>query len=183
MFVENACKPYYAAKMGTSSLPPGWHFRMHIVGFFERLDGERGVGWRCADSFSLRNFSSSFIARQGFRLFVAVENALASAARGSREGIRLRAEARRQARLVKGARIGVDDSIMKANAALRSIVRRDNGETYRAMLERMATESGIATPSARGFLLRQSLRGDQRLPVWPDNPWREERLASCHSGS
>ena len=50
--------------------------------------------------------------------------------------------------LVKGARIGVDGSTMEANAALRTIVRRDSGESYRAMLTRMAQESGIETPTA-----------------------------------
>ena len=51
VFVENACKPYYAAKMGAPSLPPGRYFRMHMVGYFEGLDSERGIVWRCADFF------------------------------------------------------------------------------------------------------------------------------------
>jgi len=55
-FVEDACKPYYAAKMGAPSLPPGRYFRIHMVGYFEGLDSERGIVWRCADSFSLRDF-------------------------------------------------------------------------------------------------------------------------------
>lgn len=55
-FVEDVCKPYYAAKMGAPSLPPGRYFRMHMVGYFEGIDSERGIAWRCADSFSLRDF-------------------------------------------------------------------------------------------------------------------------------
>ena len=50
--------------------------------------------------------------------------------------------------LIKGERIGVDASTLEANAALRSIVRRDSGEGYREILTRMAKESGIATPTA-----------------------------------
>ena len=50
-FVEDACKPYYAAKMGAPSLPPGRYFRMHMVGYFEGLDSERGIVWRCATLF------------------------------------------------------------------------------------------------------------------------------------
>ena len=55
-FAEAACKPYYAAKMGAPSIPPGRYFRMHMVGYFEGIDSERGIEWRCADSLSLRDF-------------------------------------------------------------------------------------------------------------------------------
>ena len=55
-FVEGVCKPYYAPRMGAPSLPPGRYFRMHMIGYFEGIDSERGVTWRCADSFSLRDF-------------------------------------------------------------------------------------------------------------------------------
>ena len=55
-FVEETCKPYYAPRMGAPSLPPGGYFRMHIVGYFEGLDSERGIVWRCADSRSLGDF-------------------------------------------------------------------------------------------------------------------------------
>ncbi len=55
-FAETACKPHYAAKMGAPSIPPGRYFRMHMVGYFEGIDSERGIEWRCADSLSLRDF-------------------------------------------------------------------------------------------------------------------------------
>ena len=55
-FVEEACKPHYAPRMGAPSLPPGRYFRMHMIGYFEGLDSERGIAWRCADSYSLRDF-------------------------------------------------------------------------------------------------------------------------------
>ena len=55
-FVEEVCKPYYAPRMGAPSLPPGRYFRMHMIGYFEGLDSERGIAWRCADSYSLREF-------------------------------------------------------------------------------------------------------------------------------
>ena len=50
VFAETACQPYYAAKMGAPSIPPGRYFRMHMVGYFEAIDSERGIEWRCADS-------------------------------------------------------------------------------------------------------------------------------------
>ena len=67
--------------------------------------------------------------------------------------------------LIKGERIGVDASTMEANAALRTIVRRDNGEGYRAMLTRMAKESGIETPTAEDL-------------VWLD---RKRKARSCRT--
>src|ERR1700683_1059387 len=56
-FVETACQPYYAAKMGAPSVPPGRYFRMHMVGYFEGIASERGIAWRCSDSMSLRDYS------------------------------------------------------------------------------------------------------------------------------
>jgi transposase-like protein DUF772 len=56
-FAEATCKPYYAAKMGTPSIPPGRYFRMHMVGYFEGIDSERGIEWRCADSLWCRRGS------------------------------------------------------------------------------------------------------------------------------
>ena len=55
-FAESRCKPYYAAKRGRPSIPPGRYFRMHLVGYFEGIDRERGLEWRCSDSLSLRDF-------------------------------------------------------------------------------------------------------------------------------
>src|ERR1700685_4067777 len=147
-FVEGVCKPYYAPRMGAPSLPPGRYFRMHMIGYFEGIDSERGIAWRCADSFSLRDFlrlsnrekvpDHSWLSRTRSRL--------PHEAHDTVFGWVLKLLAERG--LVKGERIGIDGSTMEANAALRTIVRRDSGESYRAMLTRMAQESGIETPTA-----------------------------------
>ena len=55
-FVEDVCRAYYARTMGAPSVPPGRYFRMHMVGYFEGIDSERGIEWRCSDSLSLREF-------------------------------------------------------------------------------------------------------------------------------
>jgi transposase len=135
-FVEATCKPYYAARMGAPSLP-GRYFRMHMVGYFEGTDSERGIVWRCSDSYSLRDFlrlanrdkvpDHSWLSKTRSRLPHEVHEKVF--------GWVLNLVAERG--LVKGERIGVDGSTMEANAALRTIVRRDNGETYREMLTRM----------------------------------------------
>ncbi len=146
-FVEQVCKPYYAPRMGAPSLP-GRYFRMHMIGYFEGIDSERGLAWRCADSYSLRDFlrlsnrdkvpDHSWLSRTRSRL----------PHETAREGVRLGVEARGRARPCERRADRVDGSTMEANAALRTIVRRDTGESYPAMLTRMAQESGIETPTA-----------------------------------
>jgi transposase len=185
VFVENACKPYYAAKMGAPSLPPGRYFRMHMVGYFEGLDSERGIVWRCADSFSLRDFlrlsardkvpDHSWLSKTRSRLSHEVHEQVF--------GFVLKLVAERG--LVKGERIGVDGSTMEANAALRSIVRRDNGETYRAMLERMARESGIATPSAEDLARFDRKRKGKKLSNehWTSATDAEAKIARMKDGT
>src|SRR5690349_10093194 len=151
-FVEGLCTAQYAARRGRPSLPPGRYFRMLLVGYFEGIDSERGLEWRCADSLSLREFlrlgdrepvpDHSWLSRTRARLPLEMHDAVFTwvlqrlAERG----------------LVKGERIGVDASTVEANAALRAIVRRDSGEGYREMLTRMAQESGIETPTAEDLI-------------------------------
>src|SRR6187399_985262 len=137
-FVETVCQPYYAPKMGAPSLPPGRYFRMHLVGYFEGIASERGIAWRCSDSMSLRDFlrlenrkevpDHSWLSKTRGRLPREVHETVFAWV------LKLVAEHG----LVKGKRIGVDASTMEANAALRTIVRRDDGRTYREMLTQMA---------------------------------------------
>jgi transposase len=159
-FVERTCKPYYAARMGAPSLPPGRYFRMHMVGYFEGIDSERGLAWRCSDSLSLRDFlclseretapDHSWLSKTRTRLPHEVHEQVF--------GWVLALVAERG--LVMGERIGVDGSTMEANAALRTTVRRDSGETYREMLTRMAAESGVETPTLRQSCPAEDLASD-----------------------
>jgi transposase len=147
-FVETACQPYYAPKMGAPSMPPGRYFRMHMVGYFEGLASERGIAWRCSDSNSLREFlrlenrekvpDHSWLSKPRARLPHEVHETIF--------GWVLKLVAEKG--LIRGKRIGIDASTMEANAALRTIVRRGDGRTYREMLTQMAKESGIETPTA-----------------------------------
>jgi transposase len=161
--VEKLCKRYYAPALVAPSLPPGRYFRMPLVGYFEGIASERGLEWRCADSLSLRDFlglelrqsvpDHSWLSRTRARLPLEVHERVFAwvleqlAERG----------------LIKGARIGVDASTMEANAAMRSIRRREDGESYRAMLTRMAKASGIATPTAAELKQLDRQRKGKRL--------------------
>jgi transposase len=184
-FVEEACKPYYAPRMGAPSLPPGRYFRMHMIGYFEGIDSERGIAWRCADSFSLRDFlrlsnrekapDHSWLSRTRSRLpHEAHEKVF---------GWVLKLVAERG--LVRGERIGVDGSTMEANAALRTIVRRDSGESYRAMLTRMAKESGIETPSAEDLARFDRKRKGKTLSNadWKSPTDPDARIAKMKDGT
>ena len=125
-FVEDACRAFYAKTMGAPSVPPGRYFRMHMVGYFEGIDSERGIEWRCSDSFSLREFlrlemtdrvpDHSWLSKTRSRLPHEVHETVF--------GWVLALIAERG--LVRGERIGVDASTLEANAALRAIVRRES---------------------------------------------------------
>ena len=183
-FAEQQCAPYYASKLGRPSLPPGRYFRMHLIGYFEGIDSERGLEWRCADSLSLREFlrlgtteavpDHSWLSRTRSRLPLEVHEAVFTwvLQRLAEHG------------LIQGNRIGVDASTMEANAALRAIVRRDSGEDYREMLKRLAKESGIATPTADDLIRLDRNRQGKRLSnadwVSPSDP--EAKIAKMKNG-
>jgi transposase len=183
-FAECQCAPYYAAKRGRPSIPPGRYFRMHLVGYFEGIDSERGLEGRCSDSLSLREFlrlgttepapDHSWLSKTRSRLPLEVHEAVFAWV------LRRLAEHG----LIRGERIGVDASTMEANAALRAIVRREDGESYRAMLERLAKASGIATPTAEDLVRLDRKRKGKRLSnaewVSPTDP--EARIAKLKDG-
>jgi transposase len=183
-FAEEQCKPYYASRRGRPSLPPGRYFRMHLVGYFEGIDSERGLEWRCSDSLSLREFlrlgttepvpDHSWLSKTRGRLPLEVHEAVFAwvLERLAEHG------------LIKGERIGVDASTMEANAALRAIVRRADGEGYREMLERLAQESGIATPTAGDLVRLDRKRKGKRLSnaEWASPTDPEARIAKLKDG-
>ncbi len=129
-FLEKLCAPFYAEKLGRRSIPPGRYFRMLLIGCFEGIDSERGICWRCADSLSLREFlqlgptesvpDHSSLCRIRGRLPLEVHHEMFVFVLRILE----------QANLLDGKYLGIDASGMEANAAMKSIVRRDTGEGY-----------------------------------------------------
>ena len=145
-FVEAQCATFYAP-IGRPSLLPGTYFRLLLIGYFEGIDSERGIAWRTADSLALRGF-----------LGLGLDEPTPEHSTISRTRRLLDLETHRAvftwilqvlatADLVKGTTIGIDATTLEANAALRSIVRRDSGETYQEFLTRLAQASGIETPT------------------------------------
>lgn len=184
-FAEESCKPHYAATMGAKSIPPGRYFRMHMIGYFEGIDSERGIEWRCSDSLSLREFlllesrervpDHSWLSRTRTRLPSEVHEEIFSWV------LKLIADKG----LVKGERIGVDASTMEANAALRNIVRREDGEGYREMLVRLAKESGIETPTADDLVRIDRKRKGKKLSnkEWKSLSDEDARIAKMKDGT
>ena len=146
-FVESLCKPFYAETLGRHGLAPGIYFRLLMVGYFEGIDSERGIAWRAADSLGIRKF-----------LRIALDETAPDHSTISRTRRLIDEETHRlvfvwllevlaEHGLLRGHTIGIDATTLEANAALRTIVRRDTGEQYEEFLRRLAQESGIETPT------------------------------------
>lgn len=160
-FAEAQCQAFYAPVMGRPSLPPGRYFRFLLLGYFEGLDSERGIAWRAADSLAVRSFvglgldtaapDHSTISRTRRLIDVETHRAVFT-------WVQERLVA---AGLLKGRTVAIDATTLEANAAMRSIVRRDTGESYQAFLTRLAAASGITTPT-REALARLDRRRKKR---------------------
>jgi len=151
-FCETSCASFYHHKLGRPSLPPGQYFRVMMVGFFEGLDSERGIAWRLADSLTLRQFLSIGLDEK------TPDHVTISRTRRLIDGethqriLSWVLERLAQAGLIKGKTIGVDSTTLEANAAMKSIVRRDTGESYMAYLKRLAEADGIDAKDAAALL-------------------------------
>src|SRR5881296_3880734 len=182
-FAEEQCRQFYAPVMGRPSLPPGRYFRLLLLGYFEGLDSERGIAWRAADSLAVRSFvrlgldatapDHSTISRTRRLIDVETHRAVFTWVQ----------ERLVEAGLLKGQTIAIDATTLEANAAMRSIVRRDTGESYQRFLTRLAAASGIKTPT-RAALARLDRRRKKRTSnaewVNPSDP--DAKVAKMKDG-
>src|SRR5271168_146002 len=146
-FVEGLCAKFYDEKIGHPSLEPGKYFRLLLIGYFEGIDSERGIAWRCADSLSLRSFV-------GYRLDqTSTEHSTISRTRRlidletHREVFQWVLKVLADYDLISGKTVGIDATTLEANAAMRSIVRKDTKQNYQEFLTDLAKASGIETPT------------------------------------
>src|SRR5687768_14510465 len=183
-FAEEECVRFYKSEVrGRPSIAPGVYFRMLMIGYFEGLDSERGIAWRCADSLSLRSFlgygltqttpDHSTVSRTRRLLDVETHERIFTWV------LKLLAEEG----LIDGKTVGVDATTLEANAAMRSIVRRDSGEGYQDFLTRLAKASGIETPT-REDLARldreRAKKGSNTEWEHPDDP--DARITKMKDG-
>jgi transposase len=150
-WIEQRCLPFYECeeKRGQPSLPPGVYFRMLLIGYFEGLDSQRGIAWRCSDSLSLRQF-----------LGLSLEERTPDHSTLSNTRMRLPAEVFTEVfefvlgiaaakKLIAGKTVGVDSTTLEANAAMKSIVRRDTGEDWKEYVTRLMREEGVIGPEEK----------------------------------
>ena len=164
-------------------MAPGIYFRLLLVGYFEGVDSERGIAWRAGDSLSIREFVGIPL-NEGVPDHTTISR--------TRRLIDLEThqqvfgwvlERLAEAGLVKGKRIGIDATTLEANAALRSIVRRDNGDSYEEFLKGLARQSGIETPTREDLARvdrKRKKKGSNREWVNPHDP--DARIAKMKDG-
>jgi transposase len=147
-WVEDLCQPYYAQTQGRPGIPPGTYFRMLLIGYFEGIGSQRGIAWRCSDSLSLREFLGIPLTEDS------PDHSTLSVVRD-----RLPVEVHREVftwvlrlldekKLVKGKTVGVDSTTLEANAAMKSIIRRDTGDDYETYVKQLMAKEGIEDPSS-----------------------------------
>src|ERR1700739_4384538 len=146
-FAERECAKLYAENIGRPSLAPGIYFRLLLIGYFEGLDSERGIAWRVADSLSLRSFlgfaldeqtpDHSTISRTRRLYWLSTHKAV------FKWVVKILSEEG----LIQGRTIAIDATTLEANAAMKNIVRRDNGQSYDDYLKGLAKAAGIENPT------------------------------------
>lgn len=147
-FCEKSCAGFYHAKLGRPSLAPGLYFRIMMIGFFEGIDSERGIAWRLADSLTLRQFLSIGLDEPTPDHVTISRTRRLIGAETHHQVFTWVLERLAQGGLIKGKTIGVDSTTLEANAAMKSIVRRDTGESYTGYLQRLAEAEGVTGADA-----------------------------------
>src|SRR5580658_7614926 len=184
-WLESLCAPYYSAKMGRESIPPGVYFRMILIGYFEGISSQRGIAWRCSDSRSLAEFlgvpveeetpDHSSLSRIHDRLPLEVHEAMFVFV------LKLAAEKK----LLAGKTVAVDSTMLEADAAMKSIVRRDTGEDWKTYLRGLAAEAGLENPTDEELRRFDKNRKDKKVSNddWqsPNDP--ESRIARMKDGT
>jgi transposase len=182
-FVEGLCAKYYK-EGGRPGIAPGIYFRMLLIGYFEGLDSQRGIAWRCADSLALRRFlgmalsedtpvhASLTMIRQRLpesvfdKVFVFVLSLLQD------QGV------------LRGKAVAIDATTLEANAAMKSIVRKDSGEDWKEYLRGLAQAEGIDNPTEEELRRLDRQRKDKKVSneQWESRTDPDSRIAKMKDG-
>jgi transposase len=183
-FVEERCAKFYEETIGRPSLAPGKYFRLLLIGYFEGIDSERGIAWRCSDSLSLRSFV-------GYRLDEAsTEHSTISRTRRlidletHREVFAWVLKVLADYDLISGKTVGIDATTLEANAAMRSIVRKDSKQNYQEFLTDLAKASGIDTPTREDLAkVDKSRKNKASNDDWENPHDPDAKIAKMKDGS
>lgn len=182
-WVEGRCAGYYANGKGRPSIPPGVYFRMLLIGYFEGMGEDRAIAWRCADSLSLRMFlgfgldeatpDHSSLSRIRDRIPLDVHQEVFSFVLKMLEG----------KGLLRGRKVAVDSTTMEANAAMRHLIRKDDGRSYDDYLTDLAKQAGIDKPD-RADLVRMDRKREKRCSnqEWQLQHDADARIARMKDG-
>jgi len=184
-WLEALCAPYYSADSGRDSIPPGVYFRMILVGYFEGISSQRGIAWRCSDSRSLAEFlgvpvqketpDHSSLSRIHERLPLEVHEAMFVFVLKLAAG----------QKLLSGKTVAVDSTMLAADAAMKSIVRRATGEDWKTYLRGLAAEEGIENPTDEELRRFDKNRKNKKVSndEWesPNDP--DSRIARMKDGT
>lgn len=182
--VERLCRRFYKGPKGRPSITPGVYFRSLLLGYFEGIDSERGIAWRLADSLSMRQFIAyalteatpdhSTISRTRRLFWVETHKAV----------FRWVLQILGEEGLVEGKTVAIDATTLEANAALRSLVRRDNGQKYDDYLRELAQAAGIENPTREQMARldrRRKKKGSNKEWKNPYDP--DARITKMKDGS
>jgi transposase len=182
--MEQLCRRYYKGRLGRPSITPGVYFRSLLLGYFEGIDSERGIAWRLADSLSMRKFIGYALTEETpdhstlsrTRRLYSVETHKAI----FRWVLKILAEEG----LVEGKTVSIDATTLEANAALRSLVRRDNGQKYNDYLKDLAQSAGIENPTREQLARLDRKRKKKGSNEEWKNPYDPDaRIAKMKDGS
>src|SRR5215469_627907 len=175
-FCEARCREFYHERLGRPSLAPGIYFRLMMIGFFEGIDSERGIAWRVADSLTLREFLRIGLDERTPDHVTISRTRRLIGARAHQQVFGWVLKRLARGGLMKGKTIGVDSTTLEANAAMKSIVRRNTQESYSQYLERLAEVEGVEAKDAAAVRrMDRKRRKQMRNEEWvnPNDPEAE----------
>ena len=182
--VEHLCGRYYKGRLGRPSITPGVYFRSLLLGYFEGIDSERGIAWRLADSLSMRKFIAYTLTEETPDHSTISRTRRLYSVETHRAVFRWVLKILCEEGLVEGKTVSVDATTLEANAALRSLVRRDNGQRYADYLKDLAKAEGIENPTREHLARLDRKRKKKGSNQEWKNPYDPDaRIAKMKDGS
>jgi transposase len=182
--VEQLCRRYYKGGRGCPSITPGVYFRTLLLGYFEGIDSERGIAWRLSDSLSMRKFIGYTLTEETPDHSTISRTRRLYALETHKAVFRWVLKILCEQGLVAGKTVSIDATLLEANAALRSLVRRDNGQKYDDYLKDLARAAGIENPTREQLARLDRKRKKKGSNKEWENPYdRDARIAKMKDGS
>jgi transposase len=182
--VEQLCRRYYKDRRGRPSITPGVYFRSLLLGYFEGIDSERGIAWRLADSLSLRKFIAYALTEETPDHSTISRTRRLYSVETHKAVFRWVLKILCEEGLVEGKTVSIDATTLEANAALRSLVRRDNGQKYDDYLKELAKAAGIDNPTREQLARldrKRKKKGSNK--EWKNPHDADARIAKMKDGS